>query len=53
MGRWNEKEVLDVILLWDSFILATFSMDKGKCGYVGCISGWFLALRGVPRVTDG
>ena len=46
-------EVLDAILLWDGLILATLGMDKGKCGYVGCISGWFVALRGAPRVTDG
>ena len=31
----NEKEVLDAILLRDSLILATLSMDKGKCGYLG------------------
>ena len=31
----------------------TLGMDKGKCGYVGCISGWFWALRVAPRVTDG
>ena len=37
----------------DSLILAALGMDKGKCGYVGCISGWFVALRGAPRVTDG
>ena len=49
----NEKEVLDAILLWDSLILATLSMDKGKCAYLGCISGWFGALRGAPRVKNG
>ena len=37
----NDKEVLDGILLQDGLILATLSMDKGKCGYVGWISGWF------------
>ena len=31
----------------------TLGMDKGKCGYVGCISGWFWALRVPPGVTDG
>ena len=31
----------------------TLGMDKGKCGYVGCISGWFWGLRVAPRVTDG
>ena len=46
-------EVLDAILLWEGLILATLGMDKGKCGYVGCISGWFWALRVAPRVTDG
>ena len=37
----NDKEVLDAILLWDKFMLATLSMDIGKCGYLGCILGWF------------
>ena len=27
-------------------ILATLSMVKGKCGYVGWVSGWFRALKG-------
>ena len=49
----NDKEVLDAILLRDGSILATLSMDKGECGYFGCISGWFGALSGAPRVTDG
>ena len=30
---------LDKILLQDGLILATLSMDKGKCGYLGSISG--------------
>ena len=38
VGR-NVKEVLDAILLLDGLILSTLSMDKGKCGYLGCISG--------------
>ena len=46
-------EVLDAILLWDGFMLANLNMDKGKCGYLGCISGLFGALRRAPRVTDG
>ena len=45
--------ILDSILPWDGFILAILSADKGKCGYLGCISGWFGVLRGAPRVTDG
>ena len=49
----NDKKVLDAIFLQDGFILATLSMDKGKCGYLSCISGWFGALRGAPRITDG
>ena len=49
----NEKEVLDAILLREGLILATLGMDKRKCGYVGCISGWFWAPRVAPRVTDG
>ena len=49
----NDKEVLDAILLPEGLILTTLGMDKGKCGCVGCISGWFGALRVAPRVTDG
>ena len=49
----NDKEVLDAILPREGLILATLGMDKGKCGYVGCISGWFWAPRVAPRVTDG
>ena len=45
--------ILDSILPWDGFILATLSTDEGKCGYLGCISGWFGALMEAPRVTDG
>ena len=37
----------------NGLILATLGMDKGKYEYVGCISGWFGALRGAPRITDG
>ena len=48
----NDIEVLDAILLQDGLILATLSMDKGKCGYLGCISGWFGDPMGVTRVTD-
>ena len=46
-------EVLDAIVLWEGLILGTLGMDKGKCGYVVCISCWFGALRGASRVTDG
>ena len=49
----NDTEVLDEILLRDGLILATLSMDKGKRGYLGCITGWYGALRGALRVTDG
>ncbi len=49
----NDKEGLYSIFLQDGFILATLSMDHGKCGYLGCIFGWFGALRRAPRVTDG
>ena len=48
-----DKEVLGAILLWDGFILATFSMDKGKCNLLECISGWCEVLKGAPRTTDG
>ena len=46
-------EDLDAIFQQDWLILGTLSMDKGKSGFVGCIFGWFWALRGAPRVTDG
>ena len=49
----NEKEVLDAILRLDGLILASLGIDKGKYGYLGCIFGWFGALRGAPRVTEG
>ena len=49
----NDKEVLDGIIPRDSLILATLSVDKEKCGYVGWVFGWLRALRGAPRVTDG
>ena len=42
----NDKDVLDVILWQDALIVATLSVDRGKCAYLGCISGWFGALRG-------
>ncbi len=35
----NDKEVLDAILLQEGLILAILGMNKGKCGYVGYISG--------------
>ncbi len=49
----KDKDVLDAILQRDGLLLASLSLDKGKCGYRGCISGWFGALRGASRVTDG
>ena len=49
----NDKYILDAILLQDGLLKATLSMDKRNCGYLGCISGWFEALRGSLRVTDG
>ncbi len=49
----NERDVLDVILLRNGHILATLGMEKGKCGYLECISGWFGSLRGAPIITDG
>ena len=49
----NDEEVLDGILLRGGLILAILGMDKGKCGYVGCNSGWFWILRVAARVTDG
>ena len=48
----ENDRALDKILLQDGLMLATLSMDKGKCGYLGCISGWFGDPRGVTRVTD-
>ena len=40
----NDKEALDMISLQDGLWLAILSMDKGKCGYLECNSGWFVAL---------
>ena len=41
-------------LVW-KFLLeendSTLSMDKGKCGYLGCVSGGFGALSGARRVV--
>ena len=47
------RDLLEANLLLDGLILATLSVDKEKCGYVGGISGWFGALNGAPRLTDG
>ena len=47
------KEVLGAILLWDGLILVTFSMDKGKCNLLECISGWFSVLKGALRAKEG
>ena len=49
----NEKDFLIAILLQDGLTLATFGMDEGKRGNLGCISSCFWALKGAPRVTDG
>ena len=46
--KWQRRFRSDTIVGW-----VHASMDIGKCGYLGCISGWFGALRGAPRVTDG
>ena len=35
----NVKDVLDAILLRDGLILAILSIDQGKYGDLGCISG--------------
>ena len=42
----NNQEVLNAILLQDSLLKATLSMDKRNYGYLQCISGLFGALRG-------
>ena len=52
VGR-NDENVLDAIFLQDRLILATLGMDKEKSGYLGCISGWFGALKRTPRARDG
>ena len=49
----SERDVLDTILLWNGLILAPFSINKGKCCCLGCISGWFGAMRGALRVKEG
>ena len=54
-GDWvggRDRDILDAILPLDGFILATLSLDEGKCGYLGCISGLFGDQRGATRVTD-
>ena len=38
VGR-NDEAVIDGILLRGGLILAILGMEKGKRGYVGCISG--------------
>ena len=40
----REEDVSDAILLQNGLILITLGMDKGKFGYLGCISGWFGSL---------
>ena len=35
----TDTDFLDAIILRDGLILATLSIDKGKCGYICCISG--------------
>ena len=49
----RDRDILDAVLPQDGFILATLSMDEGKCGYLRCIFGWFWALKWALRVTDG
>ena len=49
----RERDVLDTILLRNELILAPLGMDKGKCAFLGCISGWLGALRRALRVTVG
>ena len=46
-------DILDAILQRDGLILATLRVDKGKCGYLGYVSGGFGVQRGAPRVVDG
>ena len=36
----NDTEGLDRILLTDSLILVTLSMDKGNCGYLAWVPFW-------------
>ena len=47
------NDILDAILQRNGLKLATFGMDKGKCGNLGCIFECFWDLRGAPKVTDG
>ena len=35
----GDRDFFEANLLLDGVILATLSMVKGKCGYLGCISG--------------
>ena len=48
----SERDILDAILLRNGLIIVPLGMDNGKCGCLGCISGWFGALRGAPSITD-
>ena len=49
----DDIDILETNSLPDRLILAMSSLNKGKCGHVRCISGWFEVLRGASRVTDG
>ncbi len=49
----NDKEVLDTIFYQNWLIVHTLSMNKGKYGNLGCTFGWFVALRGALKTTDG
>ena len=46
----DDKKLLEANLLLVGFIQATLSMDKGKCGHLECILGWFGVLRGATQL---
>ena len=48
----DDKEVLSAILLWDGLILATLSMEEGKCNLLELV--WVPeGVKVAPRATDG
>ena len=48
----GNKKVLGFISMQNGLTLANLSMDKGKCCYLGGISGWFWALRRAPSASN-
>ena len=49
----DDIDLLEANYLLDGLILATLSVDNGKCGHVGGISSWFGVVRGASSFTNG